>query len=205
MEKRKSYDGIPFPGHPRSLISDPKGFIEPLRKSTGSKKKRVRFVPDIDPSRQTAQAPIPAPSSCVDNPTETMQEQEDGSSDEDDNDIGVFEMEPDTSRPLHLQVLAKKVPREGLSLFKMGDGEWLTEYEIERRENIERNKRLTESLSIDKALSRLVSKPKKSSGTQKTGLPRLDRVSVARPPVSHDGERSNLMSGTTTISGSIAM
>lgn len=182
MEQCKRLSNIPFPGHPRSLITAANGFVEPLRKSTGSAKKNVRPIPEsAAQGRNPAEKTAPVRQRVVedqDTRNNGEDEEDDESDGKSDQEFGTFEIEPDTSQPAHLQIIAKKVPREGLVTYRMGDGGWLTEYEIERRKNIERNKRLAESMEVSAAAAGLVSKKSTQVGKAQQ---RLDRVPVDRP------------------------
>lgn len=197
MDRRRKLEDIPFPGHPRALITAANGFVEPLRKSTGSARKSVRPIPDRaaqegNPVEKTAPKDQRVADKEADDDDEDDEEsdQSDGDSNQ---EYGIFAIEPDTLQPAHLQIIAKKIPREGLVSYQMKDGAWLTEYEVERLKNIERNKRLAESMEVNSAAAGLVSKKSTQAGKVQR---RLDRVPVNRPspvaPVTGKSKKGNL-------------
>lgn len=86
------------------------------------------------------------------------------------------EVEVDLSLPLSLRIVAKRVNRDGAESFKMAStGSWVTEYELERLKQMEKNRQLLVETMPVSASQILPVKPRKSTATTRQ---RRDRVKV---------------------------
>lgn len=145
--------------------------------------------PEIDPEPSTEDTQIAAPQGTgpippIPTPTPVSELSTDMTSPQSCDLHGVqrpfeVEVEVDLSLPLSLQVVAKRVNRDGAESFKMAStGSWVTEYEMERLKQMEKNRQLLADTMPVSASRILPVKPKKTKATTRQ---RRDRVKVTVP------------------------